>query len=103
VARVLAVRGDAPHLVHVIAAIEACPSCKPWLDKSNGHGQELGKEHDLSVGRGLGRLVPAHVHATAHRVHRHRLRTGLRQRGLAGFVGFNHGMSVRNGVNPRQP
>ena len=37
VARVLAARGDAPGLVHVISAMEACPSYKPWLDKSNGH------------------------------------------------------------------
>ena len=37
VARVLAVRGDAPGLVHVISAMESCPSYKPWLDKSNGH------------------------------------------------------------------
>ena len=37
VARVLAERGDAPGLVHVISAMESCPSYKPWLDKSNGH------------------------------------------------------------------
>jgi hypothetical protein len=37
VARILAVRGDAPGLVHVISAMEACPSYQPWLDKSNGH------------------------------------------------------------------
>ena len=37
VARVLAVRGDAPGLVHVLSAMEACPSYRPWLDKSNGH------------------------------------------------------------------
>jgi len=37
VARVLAVRGEAPGLVHVISAMESCPSYKPWLDKSNGH------------------------------------------------------------------
>ena len=37
VARVLAARGDAPGLVHVISAMESCPSYKPWLDKSNGH------------------------------------------------------------------
>lgn len=37
VARVLATRGDAPGLVHVISAMESCPSYKPWLDKSNGH------------------------------------------------------------------
>ena len=37
VARVLAVRGDAPGLVHVRSAMEACPSYTPWPDKSNGH------------------------------------------------------------------
>jgi hypothetical protein len=37
VARVLAVRGHAPGLVHVLSAMESCPSYKPWLDKSNGH------------------------------------------------------------------
>ena len=37
VARVLADRGNAPGLVHVISAMESCPSYKPWLDKSNGH------------------------------------------------------------------
>ncbi len=37
VARVLAARGDTPGLVHVISAMESCPSYKPWLDKSNGH------------------------------------------------------------------
>ena len=36
-ARELAARGDAPGLVHVISAMQACPSFKPWLDKSNGH------------------------------------------------------------------
>ena len=37
VARVLAVRGDAPGLVHVLSAMESCPSYKPWLVKRNGH------------------------------------------------------------------
>jgi len=37
VARVLAARGDAPGLVHVISAMQSCASFKPWLDKSNGH------------------------------------------------------------------
>jgi len=37
VARVLAERGNAPGLVHVISSMESCPSYKPWLDKSNGH------------------------------------------------------------------
>lgn len=36
VARVLATRGDAPGLVHVLSAMEACPSYTPWHDKSSG-------------------------------------------------------------------
>jgi hypothetical protein len=36
VARVLAGRGDTPGLVHVLSAMEACPSYKPWHDKSSG-------------------------------------------------------------------
>lgn len=37
VAKVLAARGEAPGLVHVISAMESCPSYKPWMDRSNGH------------------------------------------------------------------
>lgn len=37
VARVLARRGDAPGLVHVISAMESCPSYTPQIDKRNGH------------------------------------------------------------------
>ena len=37
VARVLAQRGDAPGLVHVISAMESCQSFQPWLNKANGH------------------------------------------------------------------
>jgi hypothetical protein len=33
VAKVLAVRGDHPGLVHIISAMEACDSYKPWHDK----------------------------------------------------------------------
>jgi hypothetical protein len=33
VARVLAIRGDHPGLVHIISAMEACDSYKPWHDK----------------------------------------------------------------------
>src|SRR5271163_4964499 len=33
VAQVLAVRGDHPGLVHIISAMEACDSDKPWHDK----------------------------------------------------------------------
>lgn len=36
VANVLAVRGDAPGPVHVLWAMEACPSHKPWYDKAGG-------------------------------------------------------------------
>ncbi|MGV1080884.1 MAG: MarR family transcriptional regulator, partial [Candidatus Nanopelagicales bacterium] len=36
VQRVLATRGDAPGLVHVISAMEACPSYRPWHDKASG-------------------------------------------------------------------
>ena len=36
VARVLARRGDHPGLVHVISAMEACASYKPWHDKASG-------------------------------------------------------------------
>ena len=36
VQRVLAKRGDAPGLVHVISAMEACPSYRPWHDKATG-------------------------------------------------------------------
>ena len=35
-ARVLAGRGNALGLVHVVSAMESCPTCKPWLDKSDG-------------------------------------------------------------------
>ena len=36
VARVLATRGDAPGLVHVLSAMEACPTYTPWHDKRTG-------------------------------------------------------------------
>lgn len=36
VAKVLARRGDHPGLVHVISAMEACQSYRPWHDKSSG-------------------------------------------------------------------
>jgi hypothetical protein len=36
VAKVLKRRGDHPGLVHVISAMEACPSYKPWHDKGSG-------------------------------------------------------------------
>ena len=35
VAKVLAVRGDHPGLVHLISAMEACVSYKPWHDKTH--------------------------------------------------------------------
>jgi hypothetical protein len=36
VAKVLAERGDAPGLVHVISAMETCATYKPWHDKASG-------------------------------------------------------------------
>lgn len=36
VAKVLERRGDHPGLVHVISAMEACQSYKPWHDKASG-------------------------------------------------------------------
>jgi hypothetical protein len=36
VAKVLARRGDRPGLVHVISAMEACESYRPWHDKTSG-------------------------------------------------------------------
>ena len=33
---VLAKRGDQPGLVHVLSAMEACPSYRPWHDKQTG-------------------------------------------------------------------
>ena len=36
VAKVLARRGDHPGLVHVISAMEACDSTRPWRDKTSG-------------------------------------------------------------------
>jgi hypothetical protein len=36
VAEVLAQRGDAPGLVHVFSAMEACQAFKPWHDKATG-------------------------------------------------------------------
>ena len=36
VAKVLAVRGEAPGLVHVISAMETCATYQPWHDKTSG-------------------------------------------------------------------
>lgn len=36
VAKVLAARGDAPGLVHVISAMETCATYQPWHDKTSG-------------------------------------------------------------------
>jgi hypothetical protein len=36
VAKVLATRGDAPGLVHVMSAMEACATYQPWHDKASG-------------------------------------------------------------------
>ena len=39
VAQVLARRGQAPGLVHVLSAMESCPSYQPWHDKQTGKTQ----------------------------------------------------------------
>ena len=36
VAKVLAARGEAPGLVHVISAMESCATYRPWHDKASG-------------------------------------------------------------------
>ena len=36
IAEVLAKRGDAPGLVHILSAMEACQSYRPWHDKTTG-------------------------------------------------------------------
>jgi hypothetical protein len=46
IAEVLAKRGDAPGLVHVLSAMEACPTYRPWHDKKTGETflkPEIGK------------------------------------------------------------
>ena len=35
VAKILAVRGDHPGLVHIISTMEACKTYKPWHDKTD--------------------------------------------------------------------
>ncbi len=81
------------------AAVAQGAVLHPAVEHTGG-GQEFGKEHDLSVRRGLGCLVPAHVHATTHRVGHHRVLTGLRKRGLLRFVSFTHRVSVPNLLKP---
>ena len=36
IAEVLAKRGNAPGLVHILSAMEACPTYRPWHDKNTG-------------------------------------------------------------------
>jgi len=46
IAEVLTKRGDAPGLVHVLSAMEGCPTYRPWHDKKTGKTflrPELGK------------------------------------------------------------
>ena len=40
-AKVLERRGDHPGLVHVISAMEACDSYRPWHDKTSGQTFQL--------------------------------------------------------------
>ena len=41
VARVLVVRGDRPGLVHIISAMEACDTYKPWQESVRGHSRPI--------------------------------------------------------------
>ena len=92
----------AQHVAHrrcVGAAVAQRAAVHPSV-KDACRGQELGEVHDLAMRRGLGRFVPAHVHAPAHRLHRHKLITGLRDSRLLALDQFTHGVRV---ANPRQP
>jgi hypothetical protein len=41
---ILTTRGDAPGLVHILSAMEACPSFEPWHDKQTGRTSLKGRE-----------------------------------------------------------
>jgi len=56
VARVLAGRGDHPGLVHVISAMEACPTYKPWHSKETQTATS--SQRDTSEWAGWKRLGP---------------------------------------------
>jgi hypothetical protein len=73
VAKVLATRGDHPGLVHVISAMEACPTYKPWHSKQTHRSflrPATGKcLHyyfyfiDAALGFGFARSCATHSHA----------------------------------------
>jgi hypothetical protein len=44
VQEILAARGDHPGLIHIISAMEACPSFEPWHDKPTGRTFLKGRE-----------------------------------------------------------
>ena len=71
----------------------------PAVEHADG-GQELGKERNLPVRRGLRRLVPADLHSPAHRVHHHRGFAGLRQHGFVLLNDFTHRVSLPNDIKP---
>ena len=56
VAKVLAGRGDHPGLVHVISAMEACPTYKPWHSKETQTATS--SQRDTSEWAGWKRLGP---------------------------------------------
>ena len=53
-----------------------------------------------AVRRGLRHLVPAHVHAPAHRVHHHRVLAGLGQGRLSRFKCVTHRVSLPDHRKP---
>jgi hypothetical protein len=58
VARVLAIRGDYPGLVHIISAMEACDSYKPWHNKQT-HRTYLRPDGTVNLVERAG-LAPTH-------------------------------------------
>ena len=80
----------------VRAGVAQRAALDPELIDARG-GQELGKERQLRVRGGAGRVVPLHVDSAARRVHRHGLQ-GLRQhRSFAPFC-FTHLVTPANSL-----
>ena len=65
------------HARRVGTAVAQRAALYPTLEDARS-GQELGEVDDLAMRCGLGSFVPAHMHSAPHRLHRHKLFTGLR-------------------------
>jgi len=82
----------------VAASVHQRASFHPLIEHAAG-AQEFGEEHQLTVRRGLRRLVPAHVHAPPARAHHHRVH-GLRHLRAHLDLGFTHRVSVPHVSQP---